>query len=72
MPPHSRNSVQVGGGARAPAPATPAAEELRLLLRAAFAAAGGTHDDWEEYDRVMREQGRAVVLVAPERVYGSA
>ena len=26
----------------------------------------------DEYDRVMREQGRAVVVVAPERVYGSA
>ncbi len=45
-------------------------EELRLLLRAAFAAAGGTHDDWDEYDRVMREEKRAVVLVTPERVYG--
>ncbi len=45
-------------------------EELRLLLRRVFAAAGGTHSDWEEYDRVMREEQRAVVLVTPERVYG--
>ena len=45
-------------------------EELRLLLRRVFAAAGGTHSDWEEFDRVMREEARAVVLVAPERVYG--
>ncbi len=45
-------------------------EELRLLLRAAFTAAGGTHDNWDEYDRVMREDQRAVVLVTPERVYG--
>jgi len=28
------------------------AERLRLLLRAIFVAAGGTHDDWDEYDRV--------------------
>src|SRR3981081_1032836 len=25
------------------------AEQLRLLLREVFAAAGGTHDDWDEY-----------------------
>ena len=47
-------------------------EELRLLLRAVFAAAGGTHDDWDTYDRVMREEGRVAVLVEPARVYGSA
>ena len=45
-------------------------EELRLLLRRVFSAAGGAHSDWEEYDRVMREEARAVVLVTPERVYG--
>ena len=28
-----------------------------------FAAAGGTHDDWDTYDRVMREEGRVAVLV---------
>ena len=47
------------------------AEELRLLLRAIFTAAGGTHDDWDTYDRVMREEGRVGVLVTPKRVYGS-
>jgi len=46
-------------------------EELRLLLRAVFTAAGGTHDDWDTYDRVMREEGRVAVLVEPVRVYGS-
>ena len=46
-------------------------ERLRLLLRAVFVAAGGTHDDWAEYDRVMAEQRRTVVLVAPRRVYGN-
>jgi PPOX class probable F420-dependent enzyme len=46
-------------------------EALRLLLREVFAAAGGTHDDWDEYDRVMAEQRRAVVLVAPSRVYSN-
>jgi len=44
---------------------------LRLLLRDIFAAAGGTHDDWEEYDRVMAEERRVAVLVEPERTYGT-
>lgn len=47
------------------------AERLRLLLREIFAAAGGTHDDWDEYDRVMREQRRTAVLITPTRVYGN-
>ncbi|MEN3358460.1 MAG: hypothetical protein V7637_2442 [Mycobacteriales bacterium] len=47
------------------------AEALRLLLRAVFTAAGGTHDDWETYDRVMADERRTVVLATPERVYGN-
>jgi PPOX class probable F420-dependent enzyme len=46
-------------------------EGLRLLLRAVFAGAGGTHDDWDAYDRVMREERRVAVLVEPSRVYGT-
>ena len=41
------------------------------LLRVVFRAAGGTHDDWDEYDRVMAEQRRTVVLIAPTRVYSN-
>jgi len=48
------------------------AERLRLLLREVFTAAGGSHDDWDAYDRVMAEQRRTVVLVDPARVYGNA
>jgi PPOX class probable F420-dependent enzyme len=44
-------------------------ERLRLLLRDVFSAAGGTHDDWPTYDRVMREERRTAVLVSPTRVY---
>ncbi|HEY7487122.1 MAG TPA: pyridoxamine 5'-phosphate oxidase [Streptosporangiaceae bacterium] len=47
------------------------AEGLRLLLRAVFTAAGGTHDDWDTYDRVMAEERRTVVLLAPQRVYAN-
>jgi PPOX class probable F420-dependent enzyme len=46
-------------------------ERLRLLLREIFAAAGGEHDDWDEYDKVMREQGRTAVLIRPTRVYSN-
>jgi PPOX class probable F420-dependent enzyme len=54
-----------------PAPWLRDAEQLRLLLREVFTAAGGTHDDWDTYDRVMAEQRRTVVLIRPTRVYGS-
>ena len=46
-------------------------DRLRLLLREVFTAAGGTHDDWDTYDRTMAEQGRTAVLVAPTRVYSN-
>ncbi|GAA4290427.1 TIGR03618 family F420-dependent PPOX class oxidoreductase [Mycobacterium paraffinicum] len=46
-------------------------DQLRLLLREVFTAAGGTHDDWDEYDRVMARERRAVVLIAPTRVYSN-
>jgi PPOX class probable F420-dependent enzyme len=48
------------------------AEGLRLLLRTVFAAAGGTHEDWDTYDRVMAEERRTVVLLTPERTYANA
>ena len=48
------------------------AERLRLLLREIFEAAGGTHDDWDEYDRVMVHDGRAAVFVRPARIYSNA
>lgn len=41
------------------------------LLRDIFIAAGGTHDDWDEYDRTMREQRRTAVLITPTRVYSN-
>lgn len=43
--------------------------DVPQLLRDVFVAAGGTHDDWDEYDRVMAQEGRVAVLVPPERVY---
>ena len=46
-------------------------DDLRRLLRAVFSAAGGTHEDWAAYDRVMAEERRAAVLITPERVYSN-
>jgi len=42
---------------------------LRTVLRDIFRAAGGVHDDWDAYDRVMAEQRRAAVLITPRRSY---
>ena len=56
-----------------PDDSTPGAEDedVPALLRAVFTAAGGTHDDWDAYDRTMAEQRRAAVLVTPRRVYSN-
>jgi hypothetical protein len=42
------------------------------LLRDIFTAAGGTHEDWATYDRVMAEERRTAVLVEMERVYSNS
>ena len=48
------------------------AEELRVAFREVFrAAAGKEHPDWDEYDRVMVEDRRVIVIVQPEHVYGT-
>jgi PPOX class probable F420-dependent enzyme len=64
--------VAVEGAALIVGPDDPApdvdADGLRRLLRDVFTAAGGTHDDWDEYDRVMAEDRRAAVFVALDRI----
>jgi PPOX class probable F420-dependent enzyme len=44
---------------------------LPELLRAVFRAAGGTHDDWEGFDQVMRDERRSAVLLHAERIYSN-
>jgi hypothetical protein len=44
------------------------ADALPQLLRDIFAAAGGTHDNWPEYDRVMAEERRTAVFITPARI----
>lgn len=48
------------------------ADGVRLLLRDIFTAAGGTHDDWDTYDRVMAEERRTAVLLTPRRAYANS
>ena len=43
-------------------------QRLRLLLREIFSAAGGTHEDWAEFDRTMKTERRTAVFVAPHAV----
>jgi hypothetical protein len=44
---------------------------LRQLLRDVFVAAGGTHGDWDEYDRIMAEEGRVPIFITPDRILGA-
>ncbi len=46
------------------------AESLRLKLREVFVAAGGRHENWDEYDRAMAEQGRVAITLRPSRIVG--
>ena len=46
-------------------------DAVRLLLRGIFTSAGGMHEDFDEYDRVMAAERRTAVLVRPTRVTGS-
>ncbi|MFW0151832.1 TIGR03618 family F420-dependent PPOX class oxidoreductase [Mycobacterium sp. smrl_JER01] len=55
-----------------PAPWLGSDTVLPQLLRDIFTAAGGTHDDWDAYDRTMHEQRRTAVLITPTRLYGNA
>jgi PPOX class probable F420-dependent enzyme len=42
-------------------------DDLPKLLRDIYLAAGGQHDDLDEYDRVMASERRTAVLVTPQR-----
>lgn len=41
------------------------------LLRRTYGAAGRPPESWNDFDASMRQEQRTVVLVTPERVYGS-
>jgi hypothetical protein len=37
-------------------------------IRSVFRAAGGTHEDWDEFDRVMAAERRCAVFVRADRI----
>ena len=47
-------------------------EELRHAFRDVYRSISGEHPNWDEYDRAMVEDRRSVVIVIPERIYGTA
>ncbi|WP_419842517.1 pyridoxamine 5'-phosphate oxidase family protein [Candidatus Poriferisodalis sp.] len=46
--------------------------DIPELLRDVFRAAAGTHEDWDEYDRVMAAQRRLAVFVSLDHVTSNA
>jgi PPOX class probable F420-dependent enzyme len=69
---HGWNWAAVEGSVQLAGPDDPLAavdaERLRGLMREIFTAAGGTHDNFEEFDRAMADERRVAVLVRPDRV----
>jgi PPOX class probable F420-dependent enzyme len=69
---HGPDWVAVEGPAQLVGPRDPidgfGSARLAKLIRAIFTAAGGTHQDWDEFDRVMEAEGRTAVLVSPETI----
>ena len=42
--------------------------DVPALVRAVFRAAGGTHEDWDEFDRVMAAERRCAAFVRADTV----
>jgi PPOX class probable F420-dependent enzyme len=47
------------------------ASAVPQLLRDVFTAAGGTHDNWPEFDRVMADERRTAIFINMDRVYSN-
>ncbi len=66
--------VAVCGAVRliGPDDGTDLALDVPETLRAVFRAAGGTHQGWSEFDRVMAAERRCVAFVRAERISSNA
>ncbi len=64
--------VVLEGAARILAADNTDPEELRQAFRDVYRSISGEHPDWDEYDRAMVEDRRAVVIVVPDQIYGTA
>ena len=69
--PDNRRYVTVQGTASAHGWDDTDEATLLDLLRRAYGAAGRPSESWNDFDAAMREEQRTVVLVTPDRVYGS-
>ena len=66
--------ASIEGPVRLVGPDDPAPEgspEIPRVLRAVYQAAGGTHDDWEAFDRAMADDRRCAVFVRATKVSGT-
>jgi hypothetical protein len=65
--------IAVSGPVRLVGPEDGADHRLDVpeLIRTVYRAAGGDHDDWEEFDRVMAADRRCAVFVRAERIYSN-
>lgn len=43
--------------------------DIAKVIRSVYRAAGGEHDDWDEFDRVMANDRRCAVFVHAEKIY---
>ena len=64
--------VVLEGAARILAADNTDPDELRQAFRDVYRSISGEHPDWDEYDRAMVEDRRAVVIVVPDQIYGTA
>ncbi len=46
--------------------------DVAATIRSVFQAAGGTHDDWDEFDRVMASERRCAVFVHADAITTNA
>ena len=67
--------VAVEGAVRLEGPDDPAppgrGRDLPQLIRSVYKAAGGDHEDWDEFDRVMAADRRCAAFIEAERIYSN-
>ena len=67
--------ASVEGPARLLGPDDPAEdvapERLAALYREIFTSAGGTHEDFDTFDRVMAQERRVALLITPAKISGN-
>jgi hypothetical protein len=67
---HGYEWVAVAGAVRLLGPDDTAAgdPDVRATIRSVFIAAGGSHEDWDAFDRVMADERRCAVFVRADAI----